>query len=320
MILILSIESDFSTSDVIKWLRYMDKPYIRINGNDRISIKNVCLEKGIVNISFQINRGGIIQTKDITSYWYRRGGLFQDMSQINNIQLSNITLQNIIKNNLKNDFDILVSFLIYAIEQKKGISSIKTAVNNKLIHLTIAQQLGITTPFTRIISTREEFQELKKSKKEFITKCISDGVHYTENDNVYALYTQPISNVSVKNSSLPLLIQEKITKKWELRVFYLKGKFYSMAIFSQQDHKTQLDFRKYNKETPNYRVPYNLPVDLEKKLNKFMMKIGLDTGSIDMLYSKDGDYYFLEVNPVGQFGMVSYPCNYYLEKEFAKKL
>ena len=43
----------------------------------------------------------------------------------------------------------------------------------------------------------------------------------------------------------------------------------------------------------------------------------LDTGSIDMMYSTDGEYYFLEVNPVGQFGMVSYPCNYYIEKEIA---
>jgi hypothetical protein len=29
---------------------------------------------------------------------------------------------------------------------------------------------------------------------------------------------------------------------------------------------------------------------------------------------------FLEINPVGQFGMVSHPCNYYLEKRIAQNL
>ena len=31
-------------------------------------------------------------------------------------------------------------------------------------------------------------------------------------------------------------------------------------------------------------------------------------------------YVFLEVNPEVQVGMVSYPCNYYLEKKLAEEL
>ena len=48
--------------------------------------------------------------------------------------------------------------------------------------------------------------------------------------------------------------------------------------------------------------------------------MGLKSGSIDMIYSTDNIYYFLEVNPVGQFYQVSFPANYYLEKEIAKTL
>ena len=51
-----------------------------------------------------------------------------------------------------------------------------------------------------------------------------------------------------------------------------------------------------------------------------MEKVELETGSIDMILTKDGKYVFLEINPVGQFGMVSYPCNYFLEKAIAKTL
>ncbi|MFM2393606.1 MAG: grasp-with-spasm system ATP-grasp peptide maturase [Bacteroidota bacterium] len=43
----------------------------------------------------------------------------------------------------------------------------------------------------------------------------------------------------------------------------------------------------------------------------------LDSGSIDFVLTKEGDFGFLEINPVGQFGMVSFPCNFHLEKKIA---
>lgn len=51
-----------------------------------------------------------------------------------------------------------------------------------------------------------------------------------------------------------------------------------------------------------------------------MKKCELNTGSIDIIYGIDGKYYFLEVNHCGQFGAVTYRCNYYAEKYIAKSL
>lgn len=51
-----------------------------------------------------------------------------------------------------------------------------------------------------------------------------------------------------------------------------------------------------------------------------MEVIDLNSGSIDMLVSKKNEYIFLEVNPIGQFAQVSYPCNYYIQKEIASEL
>jgi hypothetical protein len=48
--------------------------------------------------------------------------------------------------------------------------------------------------------------------------------------------------------------------------------------------------------------------------------MNLNTGSIDLICTKSGEYVFLEVNPVGQFSMVSFPCNYYLEEKIADLL
>ena len=157
------------------------------------------------------------------------------------------------------------------------------------------------------------------SNKNIITKCASDGFHH----NDFALYTYLLSEADELKleERFPLsFFQEQIIKRWEIRIFFLKNEFYSMAILSQNDDKTKTDFRKYNYKKPNYSVPYNLPLDIRNKLKKFMKLAELNTGSIDMIYSLEGEYYFLEVNPVGQFGMVSYPCNYFIERTIAKKL
>ena len=93
-----------------------------------------------------------------------------------------------------------------------------------------------------------------------------------------------------------------------------------MAIFSQEDKQTVIDFRNYNDQIPNRYVPYKLPHNIEDKIDKFMHKMNLDTGSIDMIVTPDLKYIFLEVNPVGQYDMVSVPCNYYLHKKIAQTI
>lgn len=115
-------------------------------------------------------------------------------------------------------------------------------------------------------------------------------------------------------------MQENIPKKYELRVFYLKERIFAMAIFSQNDDKTKVDFRNYNWSKPNRFTPYSLPRKIEDKIKYFMKSMNLNCGSIDMIVDIEGRYIFLEVNPKGQFGMVSLPCSYHLDFEIAKEL
>ncbi len=51
-----------------------------------------------------------------------------------------------------------------------------------------------------------------------------------------------------------------------------------------------------------------------------MDKIGLNCGSLDFIVDINDKFYFLEVNPTGQFGMVDFPCNYNLHKIVAEQL
>lgn len=325
MILIVSESSDQSTNEVINWLIFWRIEFIRINENDFIKIYDIEVNNSLnTSITFSVNKGRIINTNDISSYWFRRGFFnFFDADHLN-LQLKNKEIENKIKTNLKAEISRIGELFQSILESKNKIGSSYTADNNKLIHLSAAKSINLKTPQSMVCTSKKNLKFFfDKHPEGIITKPISDTFTLVNNSKFYNLYTNIISEKDLKifpESFYPTLVQEKIDKKFEIRVFFLKNKFYSMAIFSQNDDKTKIDFRRYNKQQPNYRVPFNLPADIKNRLSKFMRLVKLDCGSIDMIYSTEEQYYFLEVNPVGQFGMVSYPCNYQIEKQIANEL
>jgi hypothetical protein len=70
----------------------------------------------------------------------------------------------------------------------------------------------------------------------------------------------------------------------------------------------------------NRCVPFLLPTNVETQIRSFMSTVDLVTGSIDLIYGTDNVFYFLEVNPIGQFGYLSAVNNAHLEREVALAL
>jgi glutathione synthase/RimK-type ligase-like ATP-grasp enzyme len=119
----------------------------------------------------------------------------------------------------------------------------------------------------------------------------------------------------------PSLFQEYIAKQFEIRVFYFDGLIFATAILSAQETKSEMiDYRSFDGKNEAIKVPYRLANNLKNMVLKLTKRLGYRTCSIDFILSKDGEAYFLEVNPVGQFGMVSTICNYQIEKKIAIKL
>lgn len=191
----------------------------------------------------------------------------------------------------------------------------------KLIVSKIANNIGIKVTDDYLFSKKDNlYKTLNKSIK-FISKTVSGDSMLLYKDFTVLNYTTLINfDVDYSERFYPSLVQGYIEKKYELRIFYLAGAFYTMAIFSQKDNQTTIDFRVYNRAKPNRRVPFELPQSIEYKLDALMRKLDLNCGSIDMIVTPTNEYVFLEVNPIGQFAAVSYFCNYNLEKRIANYL
>ncbi|MDG4654010.1 grasp-with-spasm system ATP-grasp peptide maturase [Chryseobacterium arthrosphaerae] len=300
MILIISNNGDTTTTKVIRELSSMGKQLIRVHEDEVFEIKT---EKKRIYLISDRNRFFL---DEITSTWYRRGGIRFKRLSYNNESLHI---------HMDETQHWLEDYVIKTLESKKSINKQSNSHVNKLLVLKKAQEAGLDVPHFFLA---ENTDEVKIGQT--ITKAITENVILDAIDQYSdaILYTSVVEERENKDFFITFF-QEKVEKDFEIRSFYLEGTLWSTAIFSQNDEQTKTDFRKYNQKKPNRRIPYQLPESIEEKTRQLMCSLDLNCGSIDFI--KSGDYfYFLEVNPVGQFLGLSTICNYSLEKEIAQYL
>jgi hypothetical protein len=93
----------------------------------------------------------------------------------------------------------------------------------------------------------------------------------------------------------PVILQEYIPKKLELRITAVGQKLFPCAIYSQDAQgQGQVDYRGHEDEARH--EAYTLPAEIEQKCLALLRELGLQFGAIDMIVTPDDDYVFLEVN------------------------
>jgi len=330
MILLLSQKFDYSTEQISRWLVSLGKTFLRIDKNHgHYTLEKIDLQNREIIFSGPSIR---FNCYDVRSIFIRKSGLdlknIQPYNQASDIGIVFPEQPDYHTKHLAEECNDLLGFIYDVLENNpiKIIGTYKHRKLNKLHILLLAKNVGLKIPNTYVIHNRMDLENcLNQQNGKLVSKALSDGVYlFTENYGFYS-YTERLTIDIIKKkldqTFFPSLIQEEIEKDFELRVFLLDNTFYAMAIFSQTDSSTQVDYRKQSiAERKSRMVPFILPKIIEKKLMKVFNQAGLNTGSADLMVDKRGNYFFLEINPSGQFSMTSTPCNYYLEKRIADKL
>ncbi|WP_125719646.1 ATP-grasp domain-containing protein [Flavobacterium ustbae] len=310
MILVINGQKDQSTDNICKWLMYYEKEFIRIDENSYINKVNFDLLNEFYE--FEINNVKI-NLHSISSVFYKNGTL--------NYQINTDKDESkfIIDYNA-NEWNKLRFFLHFLIE-KKAICLIGNIAHyevNKLEVLTLANEIGLKIPESFITSSKDNVCRLLHEKKQLITKSIGEIKPFYSKDDLYLNYTREINLFEkMSDNFVPSLLQVKVDKKYEIRTFFIKNRFWSIAIFSQENQDSIIDNRIINS---NHITNFQIPADLESKIVKLATLLNLNSGSVDWIYSTDNNFYFLEINPLGVFNNVSYYGNYNIEKEIAKLL
>ncbi|MCW3465061.1 grasp-with-spasm system ATP-grasp peptide maturase [Chitinophaga nivalis] len=315
MILIFSETGDNVTDKVMDYLYTYHCHCCRINTED--IIKDISYLNNHYAITFL--NGKQVTLSDVTSVWYRRG--YMRMPELSS-QPGKIPADVLL--NVSEDWHMLTHHLFYHLSAKTTGSYEKELEQNKLIDLEIAQACALKTPAYIFTSAKKEIIAFLRQKKKIITKSLNRHTqvkshrHTFETAGTHLIDEQLL--YQLPETIFPSFFQEYVEKEIELRIFYIHEKIFTVAIFSQADEQTKIDFRNYNTEKPNRVIPYQIPAAVADSVRRFMQRKELNTGSIDMILSAAGEYVFLEVNPSGQFEWISNACNLYLEKEIATYL
>lgn len=304
MILIYSKDVDDFVNDVIDCL---DVDFVRIGESDKVKIEAMDFSNDKSSYILQTHYLSNIELEKIQSVWFN-GGCISSRSSTYEDKC----------------YEVLNDAYILQKSIKKIGRRIADFETNRLDIMLEAREQGLKIPHTLITGSKQKLKSFYNrfaNKNGIVSKRILDTLYYQDNEFIYNfnLTFQITAKILDKtpNEFAISFFQERITADFEIRVIYIDSSFYSTAMYI---FNHVVDYRTTFREMNNIRmVPFKLPAVIEEKLEKIFKKFNLNYGSADLMY-RNGDYYFLEINPTGQISFVNNACNYHLEYKLAKIL
>jgi len=309
------------------WLRSWNIPVVRINGDDFTRRGGPSIHITRQGASAQLNiEEQAFDPAQAKVVWFRRWDHSTRNKDVHFAEERHQTWGNkrAVDSHLGGELNALRDFFFSAFRSAKWLGDPFNTAPNKLRMLEYAASFGLDIPDTLVTTDPDQARAFAARHGEIIAKAIRDMTVCTFDDRIYMTYTGIVPAELLHEhgwqGGFPSLFQEKLSKKYEIRSFYLDRKFYSMAMFTQRDASTLVDSRRYQDHARTRCVPYRMPACLEESLRNLMDKLNLETASIDIVRTLNNRFVFLEANPIGQFGMTSYPCSFFNEEKIAKVL
>lgn len=323
MILIISETKDITTDRTIDWLcnfGYTD--IVRINDGEPIFIELLKISNNSSEANFRLRyKDCFFNLSDVNFFWYRRGKFNFKVDVPFNAKT--IGFEHKMEKFYEYEWLALKRYIIHKLEARPHLGDFYRTDTNKLINLELALNCGLKIPETFISQNSQNLCNELLTRKDQITKPVRESIWFKGEKYSTNTLTKTVSIEELKgenNFISPQLLQENIKKWCELRIFIVRNKVFTMAMFTQNNIKNKLDYRNYNNDKNTRWIPFELPTEIRRKVLNFMKRSKLSTGSIDMILTPKQEYVFLEVNPVGIIDFVSTSCNFNVEKKIAETI
>jgi len=197
--------------------------------------------------------------------------------------------------------------------------------NNKIDQLRFASQFGngVKIPDTMVTNDPLKTKSFYEKHNGNICFKLQKGAVVESPKGNLVIYTNKVTKEQMKNIDLvsqnPCLFQEYVDKDFEIRIVATDKGSTGIAIHSQKSKISKIDFRRYDFENVTYNY-IKLPDNVKKFNSQILKNYRLHFGILDFIYSKKGEYVFLELNPNGQWLWLEEEANYNLTKEVAENL
>lgn len=179
----------------------------------------------------------------------------------------------------------------------------------KAHQLSLAHRLGFNIPRTLITSNPDAFIRFyEECRGNVIYKLMGFPSYEVEDGTIASTFTSFVKRDMLKEAqrikATAHLFQEYQEKICDLRIIIIGETLFSIEIHPLSE-ETRIDFRR-DYHALNYAV-HQIPYKIQQALFRITHDYRLLYAAIDMLYTPEKEYVFLELNPVGQLGWLEQP-------------
>jgi hypothetical protein len=241
---------------------------------------------------------GVVASSDIGAIWVRKA--FAELS------LQERDAESVDEKIWRTEWNRSLLGLYYALGQHPWVSPLQLAVRaeNKLYQWSVARDLGLRFPRTLTSNLKHELEDFCRAcNGQLAFKLLHQDI-YRHDQQVVGLYTNKIDLSDLEHfvemGENPITVQEYIDKAYEVRYTVVGNKHFVCRIESQASDSTRIDWRRYDlPKTPHY--PMEPPESVKVQVSKLMNTLGLSYGALDFIVTHHNEWYFLEVNSMGQW-------------------
>jgi glutathione synthase/RimK-type ligase-like ATP-grasp enzyme len=292
-ILILSTIVDPATDDVATVLESRGIPFVRINTENYPFSDTLTFwpDHGLSSNNLQVSGQDLSSFKRV---WYRR---LRAPSRPENMDegIYTFCLQETRATLLGSIMGLHAKWMSFPVAVWKS--------EFKPYQLQLASELGLPIPPTVITNDPHRIRDAYDAFGQMIVKPVRTGyvVHDRQELAVYTSQVLPEHLEHLESARLsPSIYQKLIPKKFDIRVTIVGDRVFAAAIDSQSDAAASIDWRMTeNPQLPHLRI--ELPNPLISILLRLMKALDLSFGAIDLIQTTDDEYFFLEINPNGQW-------------------
>lgn len=191
---------------------------------------------------------------------------------------------------------------------------------NKPYQLSVAKWIGFLVPEFCISNDPEICKNFIKKHDDCIFKPLKSGLIEEPEGVGKVLYTTKVdSNFIDKittNGAMPIYLQRQVIKQSDIRVTVVGDKVFGAKILSQSSDASIVDWRKSDAILPHERI--DIPSEIQSMCLRLCECFNLNFAAIDFILDNTARFWFLEINPNGQWAWIESLLGYPISDEIAE--
>ena len=199
-----------------------------------------------------------------------------------------------------------------------------TRAESKILHLNLALEIQMPTPETLITNEPQKIHDFfHRHQGKIITKLLVPTVVSMEFHQDFA-YTCMVREEHLAHLNQvrgrPQIFQPFLRKLREYRVAVVGEQIFVGALDVPSTGPLAIDWRQATEDDGLKWENRALPDEIADKALQLMELLGLNFGVFDFVETLDGEFYFLEVNQAGEWGMLQRDLELPIAQAIAREL